>query len=82
VNVKNLVPYDPIFNTIVPPEERATREQLERIITSYFQGLTDHKPIEADYDPHCDRFHSGIESHIMHLMAARIAATWDVMRAI
>jgi len=59
VNVKNLVPYDPIFNTIVPPEERATREQLERIITSYFQGLTDHKPIEADYDPRCDRFHSG-----------------------
>jgi hypothetical protein len=59
VNVKNLVPYDPIFNTIVPPEERATREQLERIITSYFQGLTDHKPIEADYDPRCDRYHSG-----------------------
>jgi hypothetical protein len=59
VNVKNLVPYDPIFNTIVPPEERATREQLERIITSYFQGLTDHQPIEADYDPRCDRYHSG-----------------------
>jgi hypothetical protein len=37
VNLKNLVPYDPLFNTIVPPEERATREQLERIITSYFQ---------------------------------------------
>jgi hypothetical protein len=59
VNLKNLVPYDPIFNTIVPPEERATREQLERIITTYFQGLTDHKPVEADYDPRCDRYHSG-----------------------
>jgi len=59
VNVKNLVPYDALFNTIVPAEERATREQLERIITSYFQGLTDHKPIEADYDPRCDRYHSG-----------------------
>jgi hypothetical protein len=59
VNAKNLVPYDPVFNTIVPPEERATREQLERIITSYFQGLTDHKPIEADYDVRCDRYHSG-----------------------
>jgi hypothetical protein len=59
VNVKNLVPYDPLFNTIVPPEQRATREQLERIITSYFQGLTDHKPIESDYDPRCDRYHSG-----------------------
>jgi hypothetical protein len=59
VNAKNLVPYDPIFKTIVPPEDRATREQLKRIITSYFQGLTDHKPIEADYDPRCDRYHSG-----------------------
>ena len=59
VNVKNLVPYDPIFNTIVPPDERATREQLERIITSYFKGLTDHQPVQADYDPRCDRYHSG-----------------------
>ena len=59
VNIKNLVPYDPIFNTIVPPEERSTREQLERIITSYFKGLTDHQPIQADYDPRCDRYHSG-----------------------
>ena len=59
VNAKNLIPYDPFFNTIVPEEERSTREQLERIITSYFQGLTDHKPIEADYDPRCDRYHSG-----------------------
>jgi hypothetical protein len=59
VNARNLVPYDPFFNTVVPPEQRSTREQLERIISSYFQGLTDHKPIEADYDPRCDRYHSG-----------------------
>ena len=59
VNLKNLVPYDPIFNTIVPPEARATRGQLEHIINAYFQGLTDHKPVEADYDPRCDRYHSG-----------------------
>ena len=59
VNAKNLIPYDPIFNTIVPEGERSTREQLERIINSYFQGLTDHKPIQADYDPRCDRYHSG-----------------------
>src|SRR3954453_18531432 len=59
VNAKNLIPYDPFFNTIVPEGERSTREQLERIITSYFQGLTDHQPMEADYDPRCDRYHSG-----------------------
>jgi hypothetical protein len=59
VNVKNLVPYDPIFNTIAPPEERSTRGELLRIITDYFKGLTDHNPIQADYDPRCDRYHSG-----------------------
>jgi len=59
VNLKNLVPYDPIFTTIVPPEERSTREELTRIITAYFKGLTDHQPIQADYDPRCDRYHSG-----------------------
>lgn len=59
VNAKNIIPYDPVFNTIVPLEDRSTREQLERIITSYFQGLTDHQPIEADYDVRCDRYHSG-----------------------
>lgn len=59
VNMKNLVPYDPLFNTMVPPEGRATRDQLQHIITNYFQGLTDHQPIEADYDPRCDRYHSG-----------------------
>ncbi len=59
VNAKYLIPYDPFFNTIVPPEDRSTRQQLERIITSYFQGLTDHKPIQADYDARCDRYHGG-----------------------
>ena len=59
VNAKNLIPYDPLFNTIVPEGDHSSRERLERIINSYFQGLTDHKPIEADYDPRCDRYHSG-----------------------
>jgi hypothetical protein len=76
VNLKNLVPYDPLFNTIVPPEERATREQLERIITSYFQGLTDHQPIQADYDPRCDRYHSG--NRITHNARNGVEASGDV----
>ena len=53
------MPYDPIFDTIVPSDQRSTREELTRIITSYFKGLTDHNPIQADYDPRCDRYHSG-----------------------
>lgn len=59
VNAKNLIPYDPFFKTIVPEDERSSRAQLAAIIDRYFQGLTDHKPVEADYDPRCDRFHSG-----------------------
>ena len=59
VNLKNLVPYDPIFDTLVPTDKRATRDQLAAIITRYFQGLTDHAPVQADYDPRCDRYHSG-----------------------
>lgn len=76
VNVKNLVPYDPIFNTIVPPEKRSTREQLERIITSYFKGLTDHQPIEADYDPRCDRYHSG--NRVTHNPRNEVEESGDV----
>jgi hypothetical protein len=76
VNVKNLVPYDPIFNTIVPAEERFTREQLERIITSYFKGLTDHQPIKADYDPRCDRYHSG--NRVTHNPRSGVEESGDV----
>jgi hypothetical protein len=32
---------------------------MVRIITDYFKGLTDLNPIQADYDPRCDRYHSG-----------------------
>jgi hypothetical protein len=76
VNLKNLVPYDPIFNTVVPAEERATREQLEKIITNYFQGLTDHQPIKADYDERCDRYHSG--NRVTHNPRNGVEASGDV----
>ena len=76
VNVKNLVPYDPIFSTTVPPEERSTRDQPERIITSYFKGLTDHNPIQADYDPRCDRYHSG--NRITHNARNGVEESGDV----
>jgi hypothetical protein len=50
---------DPIFTTIVPPEERMSGEQLKAVVERYFQGLTDHQPVAADYDERCDRYHSG-----------------------
>ena len=76
VNLKNLAPYDPLFNTIVPPEERATRKQLECIIISYFQGLADHQPIQADYDPRCDRYHGG--NRITHNARNGVEGSGDV----
>ena len=50
---------DPVMTTIVPPEKRMSRGELEAIIERYFQGLTDHQPVAADYDDRCDRYHSG-----------------------
>lgn len=73
VNPKNIIPYDPIFNTIVPVEDRSSRAQLESVITRYFQGLTDHKPVEADYDTRCDRFHAAIELRTTATMESRTA---------
>src|ERR1700761_2959641 len=81
VNAKNLIPYDPLFNTVVPEGERSTREQLERIITSYFQGLTDHKPIEADYDPRCDRYHVETASLTTLETESKAVAMWAATRA-
>jgi len=38
VNAKNLVPYDPFFNTMVPPEERSPRENSSRSSLHTFKG--------------------------------------------
>ncbi len=50
---------DPIMTTIVPESERLPRAQLKAIVERYFQALTDHRPVAADYDERCDRYHSG-----------------------
>lgn len=76
VVAKNLVPYDPFFNTLAAPEYRSSRQELERIIVSYFQGLTDKKPIEADYDARCDRYHSG--QRITHNARNTVEESGDV----
>ena len=59
VNAKNIIPYDPLYETLVPVDRRESRAELRGIINRYFDGLTDHKPVQADYDARCDRFHSG-----------------------
>lgn len=56
----NILRLDPVLTTIVPPEFRSSREELERIGRSYFATLSDHRPIEDDFDDvRCNRFHSG-----------------------
>lgn len=56
----NIMRLDPMLTLIVPPEDRSTREELERIGRSYFRTLTDHRPIADDFDDaRCNRFHSG-----------------------
>ena len=50
----------PVLTATVPEGERMTREALDALAHRYFQTLTDHKPVAADYDEaHCNRFHSG-----------------------
>jgi len=50
----------PALTAAVPKAERMTREALDALAHRYFQTLTDHKPVVADYDEaRCNRFHSG-----------------------
>ena len=50
----------PVLTATVPEGERMTREALDALAHRYFQTLTDHKPVAADYDEaRCNRFHSG-----------------------
>ena len=59
VEATNVLTYDPVFDTIVPPEKRMTRASFERIVLAYFEALGTKKPDPADYDMRCDRFSSG-----------------------
>jgi hypothetical protein len=50
----------PVLTATVPEAGRMTREALGALAHRYFQTLTDHKPVVADYDEaRCNRFHSG-----------------------
>lgn len=49
-----------LLKAAIPEPERTTREALEALGHRYFQSLTDHKGIAADFDEaRCNRFHSG-----------------------
>jgi hypothetical protein len=50
----------PLLTATVPEAERASRAALDALAHRYFQALTDHKVVAADFDDaRCNRFHSG-----------------------
>jgi hypothetical protein len=49
----------PILTAVIPREERMTREALDALAHRSFRSLTDHDPVEADFDDaRRNRFHS------------------------
>lgn len=50
---------DPLFEAVVPPEQRLSRVDLEALARRYFHSLSSHQAVAADFDPTCNRFHSG-----------------------
>lgn len=50
---------DPIYSSVVPPEQRLTRIALEALARRYFHSLSTHQAVADDFDAGCNRFHSG-----------------------
>jgi hypothetical protein len=50
---------DPQFSAVLPPEQQMTRVDLEALARRYFHSLSTHVAVAADFDEHCDRYHSG-----------------------
>ena len=50
---------DPTFSEVLPPDQRLSRVDLEALARRYFHSLSTHVAVTADFDPRCNRFHSG-----------------------
>ena len=50
---------DPSFTTVVPEDQRLSRVALEALARRYFQSLSTHQAVIADFDTNCNRYHSG-----------------------
>ena len=50
---------DPRYAEVLPPAQRMSRDSLDALGRRYFGALTDHRPVAADFDDRCDRYHSG-----------------------
>jgi hypothetical protein len=47
------------LSSVLPPDQRMSRLELETLGRRYFHSLSTHVAVQADFDPRCDRFHSG-----------------------
>jgi hypothetical protein len=47
------------LSDVLPPDQRMSRVELEALGRRYFHSLSTHVAVQADFDPRCDRFHSG-----------------------
>lgn len=50
---------DLIYVAPVPPERRSSRADLQRIVRSYLDAISNHDPKGAPFSPRCDRYASG-----------------------
>lgn len=50
---------DPRFEAVLPSEQRMSRIDLEALGRRYFDSLSTHVAVTADFDEGCNRFHSG-----------------------
>ena len=82
VNIKNLVPYDPIFKTIVPAEERSTREELRESLLPTSRDLLTTIPFNPITTLAATATTAETALRITRGMALRRAATSAAMRAI
>ena len=50
---------DPVFASVVLPEQRSDRPALEAVARRYFHSLSSHVAVTTDFSVRCNRFHSG-----------------------
>jgi hypothetical protein len=50
---------DPRLEAVLPADQRLSRAALEALARRYFHSLSTHTAVAADFDPRCNRFHSG-----------------------
>jgi hypothetical protein len=52
---------DPGLEQPLNPEQRVDRKTLQAIVQRYFASLSSHIAVADDFDPKCNRFHSGTQ---------------------